>query len=79
MNIAAALEEASKQEKKRCKIQRFLDEIPADEPGRDDLITAVESRDLTAGKAAAVLRTLGLSVSNSQVSLHRRGACGCDR
>ena len=66
-----------------CKIQRWLDTIPANTPGLADLVATISSTDptdpayRTQQQTASVLKRLGLSTTYLAVGNHRGKRCGC--
>jgi hypothetical protein len=68
----------------KCKIQRWLDSIEADRPGRAQLIATVETpydtkdeSTRTLQQTARVLNRLGLHTTYLSVGNHRAGRCSC--
>jgi hypothetical protein len=85
MDILAALEASpSAVTGRRCRIQRFIDRIPDDAPGRDQLVGTLSTKDpadpnyRTATSLVALLARLGESTSVSTVNEHRAGRCVCN-
>jgi hypothetical protein len=67
-----------------CKIQRWLDALEPDRPGRIELIAAVEApydpkdeSTRTLQQIARVLNRLGLHTTYLSVGNHRAGRCKC--
>jgi hypothetical protein len=87
LDILAALEATPARGAKRCDLAAFLDSIPADTPGRDELIRLVETvHDRTADpytlsgqRMAVVLTNLGHTITQNPVLDHRNRACRCYR
>jgi hypothetical protein len=87
LDILAALNAAPSRGKKRCNLALFLDDIPEDTAGRDELIRLVESRHDTksdietrsAQNMAVVLSQLGFEVTANPIHDHRNRACRCYR
>lgn len=76
MDILAALAAAPTRGRVgRCKFQRHIDGIDTESPGYDELMALIDTE--TAGRIAAVFNMLGLEVSRSLVTMHRRGDCSC--
>jgi hypothetical protein len=80
MDILAALEaSATGDVVGRCKVQKTLDAIDDDAPGKAELVAAVADK---TGKwsrlrMSSVFANLGLSVSASSIANHRRNVCQC--
>jgi hypothetical protein len=80
MDILAALEaSASPAKVGRCKVQKTLDQIPDDAPGKGVLEEAVHDQtgEWANLRVAVVFANLGLSVSASSIGSHRRSMCLC--
>jgi hypothetical protein len=84
LDILAALEASpSAVTGRRCRIQRFLDNIPADTPGRDQLEATLNTKDpsdpdyRTATSLLQLLARLGETTSVSTVNEHRAKRCVC--
>lgn len=66
-----------------CRVQRFLDNIPADTPGRDRLDAALTTVDSsspdwrTLEQLDVILVRLGLNTSNKTIGNHRNRRCRC--
>lgn len=70
----------------RCGVAKFLDAIPEDTPGRDELIRLVETKhdpartDTRSGQnIAQVLTGLGYTTTQNPILDHRNKACRCYR
>lgn len=67
----------------RCKLGKWLDAIPADQPGRPALEATLTERDpqsddyRTIPRLIRLLATLGLEVSDKTVKEHRSRDCRC--
>jgi hypothetical protein len=89
VDILAALEDVPARGSQRCRLARFLDNIPADTPGRDELVRLVETEHdrnanpytLSVRKMAAVLSSprIGFPTGYGPISAHRSGQCVCYR
>ena len=80
MDILAALAATPQRANGRCKLQRLLDDIPEDAPGRDDLIAAVgDPAGYPSQRLAIVLAALGTSVGEGLIQDHRGDRCKCYR
>lgn len=87
MDILAALEAEPSQGDKRCNLRAFLDAIPEDTAGRDELIRLVETpRDRnhpgntkSGQRMAVILTNLGHECTENVVHQHRNRACACYR
>lgn len=84
MNILEALaDSAPAQSTRKCKVQRWLDDIADDTPGKADLVATIETTDpkadayRTVEQVEKVLYHLGLSTSNKTVGDHRAKRCRC--
>jgi hypothetical protein len=68
---------------RRCVIQKWLDAIPADNPGLDSLVTTIMETDQkspeyrTRTEVTIVLARLGLLTTAGAVGDHRGGRCVC--
>lgn len=84
MNIEAALggERLGGTEKK-CRLGRWLDEIPDNTPGKDQLTEVLSTTDRTSPwwrtleELDAILRRLDLHSSNKTIGNHRMRRCRC--
>ncbi len=79
MDILAALDKISTPDR-RCKLQRFLDGIPADTPNLTALHKAIaDAESISAPQLSEVLADLGCEVSSSLINDHRREpkSCAC--
>lgn len=72
----------------RCGLARWLDGIPADTPGREELIRLVETRHArqqrsedsrSAGEMVLVLVALGFPITEGPIHDHRNHRCRCYR
>lgn len=80
MDILSALHDANPERgAKRCKVQRILDDIPDDTPGKDDLAAAVLSTEFAAQRLALTFTALDLSVGPDSIRDHRARRCYCYR
>lgn len=87
MDILAALEASPTRGQNRCGLGQWLDDIPEDTPGRDELIRLVETpHDRQSGGAtrsaqniATVLTNLGFEITQNPILDHRNHACRCYR
>lgn len=90
MDILSALEASPSRGTSRCRVATFLDNIPEDTPGRDELVRLVETRhDRTgttqnadtrsAANMAIVLTQLGFETTQNPIHDHRKHACRCYR
>jgi hypothetical protein len=86
IDILAALEATPSRGARRCNLGKFLDSIPADTPGRDELIRLVEtkhSRDSSDTRSArnmmVVLTSLGHPITENPIHEHRGHSCRCYR
>lgn len=85
LDILAALEATPARGNSRCNLGKFLDSIPEDTPGRDELIRLVESPHIPrstpetrpAQNMATVLTHLGYSVTENPIHKHRKHICRC--
>jgi len=85
--LAALANDTAERGTKRCALARWLDDIPTDTEGRDELIRLVEtihtpgphSTTMSAQRVAKVLTTLGHSTGQSSILDHRNHACACYR
>lgn len=60
-------------------MQRFLDSIPDDEPGREQLLQAVATSELAAGRLSVVFSQLGHPIGLEVIREHRAQQCACFR
>jgi hypothetical protein len=81
MDILTALHEASPTRgKARCKLQRILDDIPDEAPGKAELLAAVEdAANYPAQRFTLTFTALGTPVSRDGISDHRGKRCRCYR
>lgn len=88
MDILAALEDENPAKgTRRCRIAAFLDTIPADTPGRDELIRLVDTPHIPhadgttrSGQSVAItLSRLGCDTTANPVLDHRAKRCRCYR
>jgi hypothetical protein len=85
MDILSALEGSATSKNRRCKIGRWFDEIPADQPGRDDLVATFETTDPKAecyrrlDQLDAIADRLGFPTSIKTIGDHRAERCRCSR
>lgn len=86
LDIVAALEAAPSRGARRCNVGEFLDSIPTDTAGRDELIRLVEtphkqgSTNTRSGQnIAMVLCQLGFETTQNPILDHRKRACRCYR
>ena len=87
LDILAALDATPARGVGRCPTAAFIDAIPADAPGRDELVRLFETpHDRNAAPAtrsardmARILTTLGYPVTSNTVIAHRNRACACFR
>ena len=83
LDIRGALESVTPNKPSdKCKVALILDEIPADEPGLDDLVAAVADTVAYSGrKIAVVFASLGKPVHRDLVNDHRADPqrCRCAR
>ena len=83
MDILQALaDDAPVKSSRRCKLGGLLDAIPADTPGRAELVATIETRDrnddnFPFAQTLLVLYRLGLGVSDKTLGEHRRRLCRC--
>lgn len=84
MDILAALQENPRPSGVlRCKLGRWLDEIPDDTPGKDALVATLTTTDPKAedyrptDRLDALLIQLGLNTSGKTIGDHRAGRCRC--
>ncbi len=84
MNILEALaDEAPARSTRKCKVQRWLDDIDSETPGRDDLIQTVVTTDpqadayRTGDQTVRILHRLGLTTSIKTFGDHRAKRCRC--
>lgn len=84
-DILAALAGTAPRGNSRCVVQRWLDDIADNTPGKAELVEAIECGDKncpqyrTIVQALAILRSLGFSTSDGSVGHHRANRCRCDR
>lgn len=83
--LSALTEEASPVgTAKPCKIGRWLQTIPDDQPGKTDLVATLSTNDPTAAHYRTLatldrlLIKLGASASDKTIQLHRAGDCRCN-
>lgn len=80
MDILAALAAVPQPGEGRCKLQRIIDDIPDDAPGRDDLLAAVDDpKGYPSKRLALVMRALGTPVGDERIQDHRGKRCVCYR
>lgn len=81
--LEALAGEARPQTSGKCKLARWLDDIPAERPGRTELVDSVLNSDSkvdgyrTIPQIGRVIRRLGLDISDKTVGEHRRRSCRC--
>ena len=67
----------------KCRLGRWLTDIPTDTPGRGQLLAIVEEANRyspnwrTLEQIDAILRRLGFTTSNKTVANHRNQVCRC--
>lgn len=85
MDILAALDAAPARTGGKCVVQRFLDNIPDDQPGKDALVAIIETTDKheptyrTILDVLGILAKLGLTTTDTTYGEHRRKQCRCYR
>ena len=80
MDILAALAASPQRANGSCKLQRIIDDIPEDAPGRDDLLAAnTDAKGYPAQRLAIVMSALGTPVNNGLIQDHRAKRCVCYR
>lgn len=81
MDILAALHDANPSRgAQRCKLQRILDEIPDETPGKADLIEAVaDATGFPGSRLTLTFSALKIPVSKDIISEHRGQCCRCYR
>lgn len=84
MNILEALQDsAPARSSRKCKLQRWIDDIPADTAGKDDLVAAIVTTDpksdsyRTIDQIDKVIYALGLVTSTKTIGDHRAKRCRC--
>lgn len=84
MDILTALEDtAPAKSNRKCKVQRWLDEIPADTPGKAELVATITTTDpksdvyRTVPQVDAITYRLGLATSIKTLGDHRAKRCRC--
>ena len=83
IDILEALAGESRGTESACRIQRWLDSIPSDAPGKDALVAAFTTTDPEADgyrslqQLVRVAKTLGFTTSDNTIGHHRRKACSC--
>lgn len=84
INILEALADtAPAKSSRKCKIQRWLDDIPTDQPGRADLVSAMTTTDpksedyRTLDGLDRLVTRLGLTTSIKSIGDHRGSRCRC--
>lgn len=69
---------------RRCAIQKFIDDIPDDTPGREPLVNTLTIKDKshtdyrTADQLLILTARLGLNTSTKTIGDHRSGRCLCN-
>lgn len=82
MDILSALNDANPQRgTKRCKLQRVLDDIPAEANGKGALVSAVNATPdvFAAQKLTLTFSALGAPVAADLIRDHRAKRCACYR
>lgn len=84
MDILDALAQApARDTTRKCKLQRWLDEIDDSTEGKADLVAVLETRDQLdpayrpVPQAEKILHRLGLHISIKALGDHRAGRCVC--
>lgn len=84
MDILSALAEAAPAKSTRkCKVQRWLDDIADDVPGKDDLAATIVTTDpksdvyRTVDQVEKLVYRLGLVTSTKTLGDHRAKRCRC--
>lgn len=84
MDIISALEDtAPAKSNRKCRLQRWLDDIPDETPGKDALVETIMTTDpksdvyRTAPQVDSIVYKLGLSTSPKTVADHRAKRCRC--
>lgn len=68
---------------RKCKVQRWLDDIPEDQPGKAELVSTVITTDpkdegyRTLEQVEKLVFRLGLATSIKSIGDHRAGRCRC--
>lgn len=81
--LEALAAEAPAPSSRKCRIQRWLDDIPADTPGLDKLVATITTTDpkaeayRTVDKIDKVLFRLGFETSSKTIADHRAERCRC--
>lgn len=81
--LEALAAEAPAKSNRKCKVQRWIDEIPEGTPGKDDLISALVTTDpraehyRTVDQIDKVVYRLGLTTSTKTLGDHRAKRCRC--
>lgn len=79
MDILTALHDtAPERGAERCKLQRILDDIDDDTPGKHELVAAVESGP-AAQRLTLTFSALDMPVSSDVINDHRARRCRCYR
>ncbi len=85
MDILEALAESATAagSSRKCLIQRWLDDIPDDTPGKDQLVATIETTDRSAEhyrtgeQVDKLVYRLGLKTSMKSIGDHRGKRCRC--
>lgn len=75
--LAALASDGPSERLGRCALQRRIDSIPEETPGREDLLAAIESPAWSAPRVAKVMVSLGLGVNLTTIRMHRSHTCPC--
>lgn len=86
MDISGALTAVPSLTGRKCKLQRWLDTVPTDTPGYDELVAAIHTSDAesphyrTQEQVVELLKILGLRITYMAVGRHRASPkrCVCD-
>lgn len=80
MDLLAALNAAPSRGARACKLQKNLDEIPADTDGKDELLARVaDSAGYPASQLTMTFSAIGSPVSSDVIADHRAHRCACYR
>ena len=83
LDILGALQATATRSDDRCVIQRWLDDVPDEAPGKAELIEVILERGRPAPTyrsipmVVTILRRLGFSTSENSVGNHRARRCRC--
>lgn len=81
--LSALVEAAPAKSSRKCKVQRWLDDIPDETPGKEELVATITTTDpksdvyRTIDQVDKITYKLGLVTSTKTIGDHRAKRCRC--